>query len=80
MATSKTDSKTRTKAKKATVKSKAADTVKSTGGRKKAVARHAPGEDDIRRKAEEIYNKRVSRGETGTAEEDWLKAEKMLKG
>lgn len=36
--------------------------------------------DDIRKKAEELYLGRVSRGEPGSAEEDWLKAEELLKG
>jgi hypothetical protein len=80
MATSKSDSKTKTKAKKVTGKSKAADTAKSPRGRKKSVAEIVPGDDEIRQKAQEIYNDRISRGEAGTPEEDWLKAEKLLRG
>jgi hypothetical protein len=38
------------------------------------------GEEEIRLKAIEIYNERIARGEEGDAEEDWLKAEKLLKG
>jgi hypothetical protein len=40
----------------------------------------APTEDEIRRKAEEIYHERIAKGEYGTAEDDWHKAEKILKG
>lgn len=40
----------------------------------------APTEDEIRKKAEEIYHERIARGEYGTAEDDWHKAEKILKG
>lgn len=37
-------------------------------------------EEDIRKKAEEIYNARLVSGETGNHESDWLNAEKALKG
>lgn len=37
-------------------------------------------EEDIRKKAEEIYNARLVSGEEGTPESDWLNAEKALKG
>ncbi len=40
----------------------------------------APAEDEIRKKAEEIYRERIARGEYGTAEDDWTKAENILKG
>ena len=36
-------------------------------------------EEDIRKKAEEIYNARVASGEPGNHESDWLAAEKALK-
>ncbi|HPE76643.1 MAG TPA: hypothetical protein P5210_09865 [Draconibacterium sp.] len=36
-------------------------------------------EEDIRKKAQEIYNARVASGEEGNHESDWLKAEKALK-
>ena len=39
-----------------------------------------PGEEEIRVKAKEIYNERIARGEHGTPEHDWLKAEQLLKG
>ena len=35
-------------------------------------------EEDIRKKAEMIYNARLISGEEGTAESDWLKAEALL--
>ncbi|MBK7712703.1 MAG: hypothetical protein IPN67_20010 [Bacteroidales bacterium] len=38
-----------------------------------------PGENEIRIKAQEIYSERILRGEQGTAEDDWLKAESLLK-
>ena len=71
---SKSKSKTAGKAKKAepalkavrTKKVKAVDTVYS--------------EDEIRRKAQEIFAERSARGEHGTPEEDWHKAERLLKG
>jgi hypothetical protein len=38
-----------------------------------------PGEEEIREKAKEIYLERLARGENGTAENDWHKAEEILK-
>ncbi len=38
-----------------------------------------PTEEQIREKAREIYHQRLLRGEYGTAQEDWIKAEKLLK-
>lgn len=53
---------------------------KKAGAAKKTVARKpAVTEEDIRKKAEEIYFERVARGEHGTPEEDWANAEKLLK-
>jgi hypothetical protein len=37
-----------------------------------------PLEDDIREKANEIYLQRIDRGEEGSAENDWIEAEKFL--
>ncbi len=42
-------------------------------------AKPAITEDDIRKKAEEIYNARMASGEAGTPESDWINAEKALK-
>lgn len=43
-------------------------------------ARIMPSEEEIRMKAQEIYNKRISRGQHGTPEDDWLNAERLLMG
>jgi hypothetical protein len=37
-----------------------------------------PVEVEIREKAMEIYNQRIERGDNGTAEADWLEAERFL--
>jgi hypothetical protein len=66
-------------AEKATTKKvaeKKAPAVKTT---KTTKAKPAITEEDIRKKAEEIYNARVASGEEGNHESDWLKAEKALK-
>jgi hypothetical protein len=39
---------------------------------------HGTTEEDIREKANEIYLNRVERREEGTAETDWLEAEKYF--
>ena len=54
---------------------------KTTIGRKpgrKAVGQ-IPGEDELNRKAYEIYQDRVRRGEKGTPADDWHKAIESLK-
>jgi hypothetical protein len=68
---------------------KSVKTVKKTGNSKKplkskktgeaTMKKQMPGEEEIREKAEEIYHQRIARGEDGTAEGDWLKAEAYLK-
>ena len=74
MATKKvTPAAAKTTAKKATEKK--APAVKAT---KTTKAKPAITEDDIRRKAEEIYNARLVSGEPGNHESDWLNAEKAL--
>ena len=78
---------------KAKAQVKKEDKTKTTGKEKKSTAaavsgktrevstrKSAVGEDKIRAKAQEIYNNRLTRGEQGTAEGDWLKAEKLLTG
>jgi hypothetical protein len=47
--------------------------------KKVAVTKSGPGEEEIRQKAKEIYQQRLTRGEHGTALNDWLKAEELLK-
>jgi hypothetical protein len=39
-----------------------------------------PSEEEIRIKAKEIYLRRIERGESGNAIDDWRKAEELLKG
>ena len=74
MATKKvTPAAEKTTVKKVSVKAAATKTTK-TSTKKAAVS-----EADIRAKAEEIYNARVAKGENGTAEGDWIAAEKALK-
>jgi hypothetical protein len=38
----------------------------------------SPTEEDIREKAKELYLRRIDCGENGTAEDDWLEAEKYF--
>lgn len=59
---------------------KAAAAVRVVRTRKVHMPKPAPAEDEIRKKAEEIYRERIARGEYGTAEDDWTKAENILKG
>jgi len=40
--------------------------------------KYEPSEEEIRALAEIIFYQRIERGEYGTAEEDWLKAEEYL--
>jgi hypothetical protein len=70
-----------------TAKTTAAGKPKSTSASTKATrsksvsaTRKGPSEDDIRAKAKEIYNERIAKGEHGTAEGDWHKAEAILAG
>jgi hypothetical protein len=59
---------------------KTTGTVKANKSGKIATLRSGPSEEEIRIKAKEIYHERISRGEHGTAEQDWLKAEQLLAG
>jgi hypothetical protein len=74
MATKKNTKGTVGRPKKATTEGSIART------RKVKTPKPAPTEDEIRKKAEEIYHERIAKGEYGTAEDDWHKAEKILKG
>jgi hypothetical protein len=51
------------------------NTVKS---KKVTTSKSVPSEDEIRKKAEEIYHKRIARGESGNALDDWNKAKELL--
>jgi hypothetical protein len=53
---------------------------KTVINKKVAATKSGPGEEEIREKAKEIYQQRIVRGEHGTALNDWLKAEELLKG
>ncbi len=59
---------------------KTSDAVKEVKIRKVATRKSEPTEDEIRKKAEEIYHQRIARGEHGTALDDWNKAKELLKG
>ena len=72
-------SKSKPKAKSA-VKSKKTATSGSTRQSRSKAVKYSPGENDIRAKAQELYHDRISRGEHGTPEDDWLRAEKILRG
>jgi hypothetical protein len=68
----KTTAKTKSAASKnPTVKAKASPAT----AKKKSVT-----ENDIRKRAEKIYNERIAKGIPGSSESDWLQAEKELKG
>jgi hypothetical protein len=53
---------------------------KESKRKKVAADKSIPSEEDIRKKADEIYHQRTARGEYGTALDDWHKAEEFLKG
>jgi hypothetical protein len=57
--------------------SKGSKTVRS---KKVTISKSLPNEEDIRKKAEEIYLQRIAHGEDGTAIDDWHKAEELLRG
>ena len=64
-----------------TSKPKKTSVTGKTGRNKKVTTRKSgPTEEEIREKAKEIYNERIARREHGTPEDDWLKAEQLLKG
>jgi hypothetical protein len=61
---------------------------KAPAAKKATAAKKAPAaskkktitEEDIRKRAEIIYNNRIAKGIPGTPESDWMQAEKELKG
>lgn len=62
-------------------KPKKTSKVSKTVRRKKVtISKSVPDEEEIRKKAEEIYHQRIARGEDGTAIDDWHKAEELLRG
>ncbi len=68
-----TTKKTTKSSAKTTAKDNTKTTAKKTSVRSKKVT-----EADIRKKAQEIYDKRILQGVPGSPESDWLKAEKEL--
>jgi hypothetical protein len=69
-----------TKAKTTSTAKKSPSAVKTTKTKKATTSKAEPTEEEIRMKAQEIYNQRMHKGEHGTASDDWHKAEKLLKG
>ena len=69
----KSETKKSSKPKKTT---KSAKTVRS---KKVTSVKPAVSEEEISRKAYEIYSERTSRGESGNASDDWNNAVKILK-
>jgi hypothetical protein len=80
----KAEAKTDSKAKKTTNAAKAVKSSNATKGetvrtRKVTAKKSGPTDEEISRKAYEIYSERVSRGEHGTQADDWHKAMELLK-
>jgi hypothetical protein len=69
-----------TKTKTVSKPKKTSDATKTVKKKKTDTVKYVPTEDEIREKAREIYYERISRGEHGTAEDDWKEAEELLKG
>ncbi len=47
--------------------------------KKNTAPKSGPTDNEIRKKAEEIYHDRIAKGLDGTPEDDWCQAEKLLK-
>jgi len=68
-----------------TSKAKTTSTPKKTSGvgqviKSKIVTpgKSLPSQEEIRKKAYEIYNQRINQGKFGTESDDWSEAEKLL--
>ena len=59
---------------------KTSEVGKAVKGKEVPSGRSFLSEEDIREKAREIYYERIARGEQGTAENDWIEAEQILRG
>jgi hypothetical protein len=59
---------------------KTSGTGKTVKSKKTTASKYVPTDEEIREKAREIYYERISRGEHGTPEGDWLEAEEILRG
>jgi intergrase/recombinase len=57
---------------------KSSATGKTVKSKKTTASKYVPTDEEIR--ANEIYFERISRGEHGTPEGDWLEAEEILRG
>ena len=68
------------KAKVGSVQKKTYETGKVEESKKVGTSKSGPSEEEIRAKAKEIYHDRIAHGKHGTAAEDWIKAEEILRG
>jgi hypothetical protein len=59
---------------------KTSGTVRAVKSKKVTTIKSGPSEEDIRTKAEEIYHERIARGEHGSADDDWHKAQEFFSG
>jgi hypothetical protein len=55
------------------------ETKNATKAKKTTAKKVVITDEDIRRRAEEIFKERTARGESGDHLSDWIKAEKELK-
>lgn len=53
---------------------------KESKRKKLTPSKYIPSEEEIRKKADEIYYERIAHGEHGTPIDDWHKAEELLRG
>ena len=59
---------------------KTSDAGKAVKTKNVTTGKSSPTEEEIRKKAKEIYQERIERGEHGTAVDDWIKAEQLFSG
>jgi hypothetical protein len=59
---------------------KTSEAGKESKRKKVTASKSIPSEEEIRKKADEIYYERIAHGEHGTAIDDWHKAEELLRG
>ncbi len=52
----------------------------AVNSKKVTTSKSGQSEEEISKRAYEIYQQRIARGENGTAENDWLEAEQLLRG
>jgi hypothetical protein len=64
----------------ATIKSKkTSEAGEATKSKRVTAGKSEPSEEEIRKKAFEIYHQRIDRGEHGNASDDWNKAVELLR-